>query len=251
MRAFPFRHNQYFFLFSPALFRRYKTAVKKVINVNFFILILLLSAQGCGEDPKSSFEQTTPDYEGVIVAVGDSLTEGLGVVEEFSYPTLLEKQLQTQGYRYQVINAGISGETSSGTLARIKWVLTLKPDIVILVVGGNDGLRGIDPELIKTNISRIILTLKENKVTVVLGGMQIVQNLGKDYTTAFANIYPEVARVQNVILIPFFLSGVAANPSMNQADGIHPTKEGYRQIVDTIYPYVIKAIERHRARTDE
>jgi acyl-CoA thioesterase-1 len=104
--------------------------------------------------------------------------------------------------------------------------------------------------LIKSNIHNTIKTLRENNVVIVLGGMQMVQNLGKDYTTAFANIYPEVARVEDVILIPFFLSGVAANRALNQADGIHPTQEGYRKIVDTIYPYVIKAIERRRAKAD-
>ena len=126
----------------------------------------------------------------------------------------------------------------------------MKPDIVILVIGANDGFRGINPELIKSNIRNAIKALKEKNVIIVLGGMQIVQNLGKDYTTAFANVYPEIAQAQNAILIPFFLSGVAANPSLNQADGIHPTKEGYRKIVDTVYPYVIEAIERHRARMD-
>ena len=131
-------------------------------------------------------------------------------------------------------------------MSRIKWVLTLKPDIVILVIGANDGFRGIDPGLIQSNIRRIIEALKANNVIVVLGGMKIVQNLGQDYTSAFAAVYPKVAESEGVIFIPFFLDGVAADPALNQSDGIHPTAEGYRKIVDHIYPYVTQAISKLR-----
>jgi acyl-CoA thioesterase-1 len=210
---------------------------------------VFLSIQGCGEEPAPPpLEQQSPDYEGTIVAVGDSLTEGLGVEEELAYPAVLEQKLRARGYAYQVVNAGISGETSSGTLARIKWILTLNPDIVILVIGANDGFRGIDPDLIRTNIHKIVKELKDNNVIVVLGAMQIVQNLGKDYTTTFAKIYPEIARSENIIFTPFFLKGVAANRKLNQADGIHPTAEGYQVIVDNIIPFVVKTIEAHRRK---
>ncbi len=211
-------------------------------------LILVLFVLGCDEDLTSPAEpKKAPEYEGIIVAVGDSLTEGLGVAEEFAYPAMLEKKLHSGGYHYRVINAGVSGETSSGTLARLKWVLTLKPDIVILVIGANDGFRGIDPELIKNNILTIIKVLKEKKVTVLLGGMQMGQNLGKEYISAFEKNYPLVARQENIGLVPFFLAGVAANPDLNQADGIHPTAEGYRVVVEHIFPYVTEVIEAHKA----
>jgi acyl-CoA thioesterase-1 len=223
------------------------SVMKKIIPVLYFILFLVLFVQGCGDESTPPSDPKSPDYEGTIVAVGDSLTEGLGVAEEFAYPALLEKKLRSNGYHYRVVNAGVSGETSSGTLARIKWVLTLKPDIVILVIGANDGFRGIDPELIKSNILTIVRTFKEQKVTVLLGGMQMGQNLGKEYITAFEKIYPLVAREENVGLVPFFLNGVAANPNLNQTDGIHPTAEGYRVVVDHILPYVVKAIEAHKA----
>jgi len=212
------------------------------------MLLILLMVQGCSEESTSPQTQSQPEkkIEGTIVAVGDSLTEGLGVDEEFAYPAVLEKKLQDHDYRYRVINAGISGETSSGTLSRIKWVLTLKPDIVILVIGANDGFRGIDPALIESNIRQIIEALKAKKVVVVLGGMKIVQNLGQEYTSAFAAVYPAVAESEHVIFIPFFLDGVAADPGLNQADGIHPTAAGYRRVVDHIYPYVTAAIKAHR-----
>ena len=222
----------------------------KTFKINFFLfpLLILLMVQGCNEEPTTLPVQPEKKFEGTIVAVGDSLTEGLGVEEELAYPAVLEEKLRARGYPYQVVNAGISGETSSGTLARIKWILTLNPDIVILVIGANDGFRGIDPDLIRTNIHKIVKELKDNNVIVVLGAMQIVQNLGKDYTTTFAKIYPEIARSENIIFTPFFLKGVAANRKLNQADGIHPTAEGYQVIVDNIIPFVVEAIEAHRQK---
>jgi acyl-CoA thioesterase-1 len=225
--------------------------IKKKYYFFFGMLLIQLLLNGCGEEPPAPNETQTEKkienkIEGTIVAVGDSLTEGLGVEEELAYPAVLEGKLNKLGYPYQVVNAGVSGETSSGTLSRIKWALTLKPDIVVLVIGANDGFRGIDPGLIKSNIRAIVKKLKEQDVIVVLGGMQIVQNLGQDYITAFSDIYPDVARSEDVILIPFFLADVAANQKYNQADGIHPTAAGYRIIVDNIAPYVIEAIEVHR-----
>lgn len=222
--------------------------MKKFTPTFSVILFLVVFVAGCADESAPPSDPKVPEYEGIIVAVGDSLTEGLGVAEEFAYPALLEKKLRSDGYHYRVINAGVSGETSSGTLARIKWILTLKPDIVILVIGANDGFRGIDPELIKSNILSIIRVLKEKKVTVLLGGMQMGQNLGKEYVTAFEKIYPQVARQENAGLVPFFLTGVAANPNLNQADGIHPTAEGYRVVVEHIFPYVIEVIEAHKAK---
>jgi acyl-CoA thioesterase-1 len=201
---------------------------------------------GCSEDPPPQSRQKEPAFEGTIVAVGDSLTEGLGVEEELTYPTLLQNRLMKDGHRYKVINAGVSGETTSGALSRISWALTLKPDIVILVTGANDGLRGLEPQLIKTNITKIVQLLRERNIVVVLGGMQMFQNLGQRYTTAFADIYPEIARTQDTILIPFFLEGVGGQPELNQTDGIHPTAEGYRIIVENIYPYIVEAIQKHQ-----
>jgi acyl-CoA thioesterase-1 len=214
-------------------------------NVILAIMFVLMALAGWVECEAQGSDGETSDDNGIIVAVGDSLTEGLGVAEESAYPALLEEKLQAQGYRYRVVNAGVSGETSSGTLSRLKWVLRLKPDIVILVTGANDGLRGIDPVLTKNNLTKIINFIKSRGITIVLGGMQMVENLGEDYTHAFAKIYPEVARNSNILLIPFFLAGVAGQPNLNQPDGIHPTAEGYRLIVKNIYPYITQAIALH------
>jgi len=160
------------------------------------------------------------------------------------HPAQLENRLQSEGYRWRVINAGISGETSSGTRSRITWLLNLKPDIVILETGANDGLRGIDPKVTQKNIEEIVGILKENKVTVVLAGMRMVTNLGRDYTASFAAIYPTVARKFDLILIPFFLQGVAGDQSLNQGDGIHPLAKGYRIVMETVYPYVLQIVTK-------
>jgi len=221
----------------------------KSICIFLCIIVPIISAYGCGEESTPIAEPNQPVYEGIILAIGDSLTEGLGVAEELAYPAVLQEKLIEQGYAYKVINAGVSGETSSGARSRLKWALTLKPDIVILVTGANDGLRGIAPDLIKSNIDAIVELLKQNEIIVVLGGMQMVQNLGQDYTAAFSNMYSQIAQSHDIILIPFFLAGVGANPRLNQTDGIHPTAEGYRVIVENIYPYVIKAIQIHKDRS--
>jgi acyl-CoA thioesterase-1 len=194
-------------------------------------------------------QQAAPAEEGIIVAVGDSLTAGYGLDEADAYPAQLERRLRQAGYPWRVVNAGISGETSSGALSRMNWVLTLKPDIVVLVTCANDGLRGIDPKVTEKNLDEMVHILTERNVTVVLGGMKMVTNLGRAYTGAFSAVYPAVARRHDLILVPFFLDGVAGRADLNQADGIHPTAEGYRVVVDTVFPFVIKAIKNNRAKT--
>lgn len=179
----------------------------------------------------------------VIVAYGDSLTAGLGVAEEEAYPAILETKLRAAGYPVQVINGGVSGETSSGALSRLGWILTLKPDIVILESGGNDGLRGIPPALIAENIESIIERLQAEGVVVVLTGMKMYHNLGAEYAQAFESLYPAVAKGQGVIFVPFFLEGVAGVPRMLQADALHPNLAGYRIVVETIFPYVVEALQ--------
>lgn len=184
-----------------------------------------------------------------IVALGDSLTAGLGVLPEESYPALLEKRLQQEGYSYRVVNAGISGETSSGTLSRLDWVLkTLQPEIVILIIGGNDGLRGTSPELLRSNLETIITRLEHQGIIVVLGGMRMLPNLGPDYVSRFEAVYPDISQSHDVIFVPFALEGVAGQRELMQVDGIHPNPQGYVQMAENLYPAVKKAIKRQAAR---
>lgn len=207
---------------------------------------LLLAFAVLAGMPDGSAGAQTIRPEGTIVAMGDSLTEGLGVAEEQAYPARLENLLHSGGYAYRVINAGISGETSSGARSRIRWVLKLQPDIVILETGANDGLRGIDPRLIRENIAAMLQQFTDRNVVVVLAGMKMLSNLGPEYTRAFEKAYDDAAREYDVIRVPFILEGVAGAPRLNQADGIHPTAEGYAVIAETLYPYLVQAIERHR-----
>lgn len=173
-----------------------------------------------------------------ILALGDSLTEGLGVDKNDNYPAQLEDRLQEMGYdNAKVINSGLSGETSTGLVNRLDWVLQTKPDVTILTIGANDAIRGIDVATIEANIRTAVKRLQDNGSVVILGGMSIYDNLGDDYVAAFSDIYPRVAKDMNVTLIPFFLEGVGGDAELNQADAIHPTKEGYTIIVnDNILP---------------
>jgi acyl-CoA thioesterase-1 len=191
----------------------------------------------------------TRQSAGTIVAMGDSLTEGLGVAEHQAYPVLLERSLKEKGFDYRVVNAGVSGETSSGARARLNWVLSLAPDIVILETGANDGLRGVDPELIRTNIEAIVKEFRSRGITVVLAGMQMVTNLGRQYTRAFSSVYTDLAREHDIIFVPFFLEGVGGKPLLNQPDGIHPNAAGYEVIVKNLLPHVIEAIGHHQGRS--
>ena len=184
-----------------------------------------------------------------ILALGDSLTEGLGVDNDANYPAQLEARLQELGYKnVKVVNSGLSGETSTGLVNRLDWVLQTKHDSTILNVGANDAIRGIDVATVEANIRTAIKRLQDNGSEVILGGMQIYDNLGADYVESFAAIYPRVAKDMNVTLIPFFLDGVGGDPKLNQVDAIHPTKEGYTIIVnDNILPILQPKIEKLEA----
>jgi len=220
-----------------------KTVLTPVLAVVIGSLICSCE-QRSTQAPAATQAQTT--YVGTIVAAGDSLTAGQGVTETEAYPAQLEKKLMAAGYHYRVVNAGISGETSSGLLSRVSWVLKLKPDIVILVTGANDGLRGTDPQVTQKNITETVRILKQNGVFVILAGMRMVTSMGKEYTSEFAALYPAIAQKFDLIQIPFFLQGVAGNPALNQSDGIHPTAAGYQVITDMVYPYVVKAIDARK-----
>ena len=174
----------------------------------------------------------------VIVALGDSLTAGLGVAADQAYPALLERRLRREGFAYRVVNAGMSGDTSAGGLRRIDWALRLHPDVVIVALGANDGLRGQPPEALRDNLTRIVERAQAAGARVLMAGMRVPPNYGDDYGRAFAGVYPAVANATGVPLAPFLLAGVAGNPRLNQADGIHPTAEGQRRIAEVLWPYL-------------
>jgi len=198
-----------------------------------------LSLNSCSnEQEKKPEQEQRSEAMKTIVAVGDSLTAGYGLDESASYPALLEKKLQAAGYDYRVINGGVSGETSSGTLSRMEWIMTLEPDIVLLETGANDGLRGVDPKVAEKNIREILEILKDRDVAVLLFGMKMVWNLGPVYVSEFNSIYPKLAQEFDVVYLPFFLEGVAMNNELTQGDGIHPNAPGYKKITENIYPYV-------------
>lgn len=213
-------------------------------NRFFFFLILFLfffSTRALAAGPQPAAKTASPSESGeepLLVAFGDSLTAGLGVSASEAYPALLERKIREAGYSYRVINAGVSGETTAGGLQRVSWILKSRPDIVVLELGANDGLRGLAVGQTEKNLSMIIERLQSKNVRVVLAGMKLPPNYGKEYTEAFENIFPALARRYRLTLIPFFLDGVAAQSALNQADGIHPTPEGYRIIVGRLWPFI-------------
>ena len=216
--------------------------MRKTVRV-FLALLLLCILWACRQElEKSEVKAIETDPALTVVAVGDSLTAGMGVAENESYPALLEQRLKSEGYDVRVINAGVSGETTSGTLARLDWVLTLKPDIVILETGANDGLRGLDLGLVRENLKKIVQILREEEITIVFTGMRMVWNLGPVYTSDFNRIYPEIAEENKLIFMPFFLEGVATKSDYNIKDGIHPNQKGYAIIVDNLLPFVKQAL---------
>ena len=174
----------------------------------------------------------------LIVVLGDSLTEGFGVAKEEAYPHLLEKELQRKGHSVKVINAGISGSTSASAPSRLRWYIKARPEIVILALGGNDGLRGLSVKHMKKNLSKTIELAQSEKILILLAGMQIPQNYGTKYTESFRNAFHELARQYQLEMIPFLLKEVGGVSSLNQADGIHPNPEGHQIIVRTVVEYL-------------
>ena len=176
--------------------------------------------------------------EGVVVALGDSLTAGLGVAPDEAFPARLQARLRSEGFAYRVINAGVSGDTTAGGLRRVDWVLRSKPDVVIVALGANDGLRGQSPQSMRENLDQIVGRLQAAGARVLLAGMRLPPNYGGEYTREFEAVFPAVARKAKVTLMPFLLDGVAGVPGLNQPDGIHPTAAGQQVIADHLWPYL-------------
>ena len=199
--------------------------------MGFFLILVTFSQASSAAEPIK------------ILALGDSLTAGYGLPKGDAFPVLLEQALNKRGKKARVVNGGVSGDTSAGGLARLGWALEGDEDLVIVELGANDGLRGIDPQSTYDNLDRLIGALKGRGVKVLLTGMLAPPNLGKEYGAEFNAVYPALSKKHDVALYPFFLEGVAAVPELNQEDGIHPTRKGVEKIVANIIPFVERLLE--------
>jgi acyl-CoA thioesterase I len=182
-----------------------------------------------------------------IVVLGDSLSAGFGLSAEAAFPSRLAEALKSKDSSISITNAGVSGDTASGGLDRLEWSVPDDTDAVILELGANDALRGLDPKLTKTALDTILRKLADRHITVLLAGMRAPRNMGADYAREFDAIYPALASTHPVVFYPFFLDGVAADPKLNQGDGMHPNSAGVDVIVARILPRVEELITRARS----
>jgi acyl-CoA thioesterase-1 len=174
-----------------------------------------------------------------IVCLGDSLTAGYGLSEEEAYPALVQAKAIADGHPWTVINAGVSGDTTNGGLHRVAWVLKAKPDLVLVCLGGNDGLRGLPLEHTQDNLRQLVEKLHAAGAATCIAGMQLPANFGDDYRQQFAALFPAVAHATHSPLLPFLLAGVGGIPTLNQGDGIHPNHEGQRLVAETVYRFLL------------
>jgi acyl-CoA thioesterase-1 len=210
--------------------------------VNSLLLVLLL---GLGPIPAQTANAQSAPVR--IAVLGDSLAAGYGLEPEQAFPVRLEAALKAQGRTVTVLNQGVSGDTTAGGLDRLDWMLADKPDIVLVELGGNDALRGIDPATTEKNLAAIVEKLQAAHVTVWLAGMMAPRNLGSDYVKAFDGLYKRIADKYKVPLYSFILDGVAQDPALNQADGLHPNPKGAQIVADKLLPFVTKNLDDAQA----
>ncbi|HWR49984.1 MAG TPA: arylesterase [Bryobacteraceae bacterium] len=231
----------------------------------FVIIAACFLLLGCRSEPGSERQASRPqeqappaqapkpaDTRPVIAAFGDSLTAGFGADPGKSYPDYLQQLLDRAGYAYRVVNLGISGDTTSGGVARIDSVIAVNPEIVILELGANDGLRGLPPSATRANLDEMITALKKAGADVVLAGMTLPRNYGSQYIRDFESVFTDLARKHSVALVPFLLAGVADRRELMQGDGLHPTAEGNRRVaanvMKTLEPLLNKARSSNAVR---
>jgi acyl-CoA thioesterase-1 len=206
--------------------------------INTLVLALVLA-----QVPAAAKDGEKPVH---LVVLGDSLSAGYGLAGSEAFPAVLERRLAEAGQNVKVTNAGVSGDTTAGGLARLDWAVPEGTDAVIVELGANDMLRGQPVAAARANLERIIHRLKARGIAVMLAGMRASRNLGDEYANAFDQIYPALADKYDVMLYPFFLAGVALDPALNQRDGMHPTAKGVEVIVRKITPSVVELLERAR-----
>jgi acyl-CoA thioesterase I len=201
-------------------------------------------ASGPRTPPAAPSQDTAPR----IVILGDSLTAGLGLDPSQSFPSLLQDRLDAAGLNYQVVNAGVSGDTTAGGLRRLEWSVEGDTRVLVVALGGNDGLRGLPVEETRRNLDAIITRAEERDITVILAGMEAPPNYGPEYTAEFRRVFSDLAKEHDVAFIPFLLDGVAGDPALNQRDGIHPNPEGARIVERLVWRAVEPALAQAPAR---
>ena len=217
------------------------------------IVIGLAMAAACGRETPRQAEPASggsprddarpaPAGRPKVVFLGDSLTAGYGLDASQAYPSLVQQRLREAGITADVVNAGVSGDTSAGGLRRLDWALDGDVEVLVVALGGNDALRGLSTDELRRNLAAIIGRARERGVTVILAGMEAPPNLGRTYTSAFRRVYRDLAAEYRIALIPFLLEGVAGRPGLNQADLIHPNAEGARKIAALVWPFVERAM---------
>ena len=216
-------------------------------------LAALAAVAACGRapvEPAAAREPAAPAASTTkIVFLGDSLTAGYGLTASEAYPSLLQERLRSAGLAVDVVNAGVSGDTSAGGLRRLDWAMEGDVSVLVVALGGNDALRGLSTEDLRRNLAAIIERARQRNVTVILAGMEAPPNLGRAYTSAFRHVYRDLAAAYRVALIPFLLEGVAGRPALNQADFIHPNAAGAKKVADLVWPYIERAV-REAGRDD-
>lgn len=195
-----------------------------------------------------SMPATAADRSVKIVALGDSLTAGYGLPAQETFPAQLEKALRARGHAVEIENAGVSGDTATGGLARLDWAVPDETDAVIVELGANDMLRGVDPKVTRAALDALLDRLKRRRVAVLLAGMRAAPNLGPEYGQEFERIFPDLAAKHDVVFYPFFLDGVAAQTKLAPRDGMHPNAEGVKEIVTGILPKAEELVVRAKAR---
>lgn len=233
--------------------------MRNFITYSTFLLFLFFGSCGetsqkqkekhAEENPPSRNEAPEESETGIILFFGNSLTAGMGVEPDEAFPAIIQDKIDSLGLNYQVVNAGLSGETTAGGRNRIDWVLNQEVDVFVLELGANDGLRGVPVEETRKNLQAIIDIVREKNpdTQIILTGMQMPPNMGQDYTTRFRNVFPELAEENNIHLVPFLLQDVGAVPELNQGDGIHPNAEGHEILAKNVWEILKPVIEEQNS----
>ena len=212
------------------------------LNIALFVLSQIVSTQ----QMFSAASETNGNQQQTIVVLGDSLAAGYGLDLSESFPALLQKKIDAAGLKFSVVNAGVSGDTSAGGLRRIDWLLKRRVDVLVLELGGNDGLRGIPVGVTRTNLQSIIDRTKQKypQARIVVAGMQMPPNMGADYSAAFEKIFPDLAQANNAGLVPFLLENVGGKPELNLPDMIHPTADGHKVVAENVWKALKPVLEK-------